>query len=134
MRENLQNQLPFESSYLVIAAKYFGKLNISAGDKMGLPFQLYSWYEAVDQEDIRNGTNHSLKRYTADVLLCGPTALTQVKARVGDNNKILHIEIDLPHTFCNERRTAVRLTDASQLARGVGPAAVGEAIKPCDHG
>lgn len=91
---------------------------------MQLPYHVYEWMEAVDTQDVLNGTNHRLKRVSCDILMCGPTTLEQVKAGINLGQDHLKVTITLPKTFVSERRTAVRARDAGQLANRVAPAAV----------
>lgn len=105
-----------------------------ADDKMQLPFHVCQWDEALDLDDITTGINVRWRRVTCDVLLCRPTTLDQIKAGISTDQTKVSLEIDLPKTFVSTKRTAVRLTDASQLARGVAAVAAPQVIERAQMG
>lgn len=83
---------------------------------MFLPNHSYVWKEAVPEEDVKDCTNVRLTRVSTDVLLCGPTALEQVKCRILHDQTSLEVTVDLQETFCASRRTAVRVASLSGIA------------------
>ena len=84
-----------------------------------LPYHVYTWPEAVPDEDIEDGSNEQLNRITIDILLCGPTTDEQIRAKVtGPKQDVVSIEINMAKTFINPRRTAVRVADMAGAANG----------------
>ena len=88
--------------------------------KICLPHHLYSWHEAVTEEEEANGAKIRMKRLTLDVLLPGPTDEEQVECLIVDDGSKVRVKIKMPNTYLSAKRTAV--VAASNL--GVGNANV----------
>ena len=85
---------------------------------VALPSHTYIWEEAVPEEDVETGVNIRYTRVSTDVLLPGPTVEAQVKVIVKDDFKTLEITLELPKTFIQARRTAVRAAHGTGVDAG----------------
>ena len=82
-----------------------------------LPHHVCVWKEATNDDAITEFSNRRETRVAADILLCGPASLEQVKA--GFKNKVdnvLCVELRLPKTFFSARRMAVKTADIADIA------------------
>jgi hypothetical protein len=96
-------------------------------NKMALPHHVYAWKEAVT-EDEEDHSNIRLTRASCDILLPGPTSLKQVEGKVGGPPyDDLAMEIALPKTFVNSKRTAVRVANIAGVSAANIPAVIGRA-------
>ena len=70
---------------------------------------MYVWDEAIAPEDESSGSNVRLRRLTIDILLPGPTQLSQIRAMISQDGKQLNFTYRPPQTFLNPNRTTVRI-------------------------
>lgn len=82
-----------------------------------LLYHHYTWHKAIPPEEEQLGANIRLKRLTIDVLLPGPTSLSQIRALISDDGKTCHFTYRPPTTYLSSTRTAVRMTGTALGAR-----------------
>ena len=81
---------------------------------------MYTWTEGVAPDEITAFGNIRLKRLSIDVLLPGPTSMSQIQARVANSCDKITIKYTPPATFHSARRTAVRIATGLVDGRHVG--------------
>ena len=74
-----------------------------------LIYHMYSWREAVPEQEVQLRSNIRLKRLSVDVLLPGPTTLSQIEAQVLESQNKIRIKYKPPDTYLSSRRNAVRV-------------------------
>lgn len=92
-----------------------------AGLHIGVPVQgalqtdgmfirhMYAWDEAIPPADEQAQSNVRLRRLSIDILLPGPTDMSQIKAIVNMTATKLNMTYSPPQTFLSPERTMVRL-------------------------
>lgn len=86
----------------------------------------YQWMEAVDHSTLLGGMQVRLERLSVDILLPGPTSLSQVECEIIDNGTTLQLSYTPPVVYFSSKRTAARVA-ANQ---SMGDQDIRDAVEP----